>query len=180
VVVGTLGKPTDFYETTSKILIRRVVTDVVKQEGPISLGLAARRVAAHWGIKRIYKKAEKWVSHLLPSDDVLASTSAEGVLLWPKGTNPDAYDIFRVPSDDPDSIRDPEDLPVCEIANAALFILRRHIGAPEEEIVREVSHLFGFRRTGTHVEKRMRAGIASLVKKGLARREGTIVILEER
>ena len=115
----------------------------------------------------------------IPSDDILVSTSVEGVLLWVKGTTPDAYDIFRVLSDDPDSIHDPEDLPVCEIANAALFILRRHIGAPEEEIVREVSHLFGFRRTGTHVEKRMGAGVALLVEKGLARREGTAVILEE-
>jgi len=180
VVVGTFGQPKDFYETTSKILIRRVITDVVKHEGPISLGLATRRVATHWGIKRIYKKAEKWVTYLLPSDEILVSTSAEGVLLWPKGTDPDAYDIFRVPGDDPESIRDPEDLPVSEVANAALFLLRRHIGAPEDEIVREASHLFGFRRTGTHVEKRMLAGIAFLVKKGLARREGTTVILVER
>lgn len=180
VVVGTFGKPTDFYETTSKIMIRRVVKDVVEQEGPITLGLAVRRVAAHWGIKRIYKKAENWVSYLLPADDILVSTSAEGVLLWPKGMDPDAYDIFRVPSDDPESIRDPEDLPVCEIANAALFILRRYIGAPEGEILREVSHLFGFRRTGTHVEKRMSKGVALLIHKGLARREGTTVILEER
>jgi hypothetical protein len=43
-----------------------------------------------------------------------------------------------------------------------------------------VSHLFGFRHTGTHVKKRMCTGVALLIQKGLARSEGTTVILEEK
>jgi len=175
-----LGNPKDFYETTSIILIRRLITNVVEKEGPISLGLGARRVAAHWGIKKISKKALGWVRSLLLPETISLSSSTEGIFLWPKTLNPDTYEIFRIPGDDPESIRDSEDLPVCEVANAALFLLRLHIGAPEDEIVREAGHLFGFRKTGTHVRERMLSGVAFLVKKGLARREGTKIILEER
>lgn len=178
-MVGAFGQPNNFYEPTSKSAIRRLIADVVRHEWPITLGLTARRVAAYWGI-RVTNKAQNWVRTLLPSDDVLVTTSEDDILLWPKGTDPDAYDIFRVPGRDSGSLRKPEDLPIREVANAALFILKQNVSAPEDEIVRGLRYLFGFRRTGPHVEKCMRAGVALLIRKGLARREGTTVILEEK
>ena len=173
----TLGTQEDFYQPASAGQIRRLIADVVKQEGPVSLRLAARRVAAHWGFERVREKVMERVRRLLPREDL---SSADSVFLWPSGTNPDTYDVFRVPGGDPESFRDADDLPIQEVANASLFLLRQHISAPEEEIVREASRLFGFRRTGPQVEARMRAGIAFLIGKGRARRDGGTIILEER
>lgn len=173
------GNPEDFYQLASKQLIRQVITAVVKHEGPISLELATRRVGEHWGIRKISKKALKYVRSLVPSNEIRI-LSSKGVFLWPKELDHDTYEIFRVPHDESESLRTANDLPIQEVANALLSLLRNCISAPEEELVRQTSRVFGFRKTGTLVGNRMRAGIALLVQKGLARREETMIILEER
>jgi hypothetical protein len=96
----------------------------------------------------------------------------------PAGTHPDTYDNFRVANTSPESLRDAADLPLEEVANAALFLLRQHISAPERELAREAGRLFGFQRTGDRVEWRMRAGIALLVQRGAARRDATAITLQ--
>jgi hypothetical protein len=93
--------------------------------------------------------------------------------------DPDTYEVYRVPIENSESIRSAEDLPIQEVANAVLSLLRTCISAPEEDLIRSASRIFGFRRTGPLVENRMRSGIALLIQKGLARREGTMVIHEE-
>jgi len=55
-----------------------------------------------------------------------------------------------------------------EVANAALHILRPHISAPVEDIIRETSRLFGFQRVGSAVEDRIRAGLGHLISSGFA------------
>ena len=120
------------------------------------------------------------VQGLLTAEDGLVQSSAAGTFLWPAGVNPDAYDGFRVPGSAPESFRDADDLPVEEAANAVLFLLRQHISAPEDDLVREVGRLFGFRRKAATVDGRMRAGIAHLVATGRARRDGRLSVLDER
>jgi very-short-patch-repair endonuclease len=176
----SLGKPDTFYHPASDPLIRRVAIEIVNHEGPITLGLATRRVAAHWGIKRIYRKAINRVRSLLPRSRIISSASPGGPILWPEGMDPETFDIFRVPGGDPESFRDVEDLPMKEVANAALYLLKQYLSAPEEEIFREMSRLFGFRKTGALVEDHMRKGVAYIIKKRLARREGTTIIHEEK
>jgi very-short-patch-repair endonuclease len=175
----SLGKPETFYHPASDPLIQKVAIAIVDNEGPITLGLTTRRVAAHWGIKKIYQKAVNRVRSLLPRSRIDSSSSSTEPILWPEGVDPERFDIFRVPGEDPESFRDAEDIPVHEVSNAALYLLKQHLSAPEDEIIREMSRLFGFRRTGPIVEDRMRKGIASLIKKQLVRQDGTTIILEE-
>jgi very-short-patch-repair endonuclease len=173
-----LGTQEEFYQPSSDRRIREVIADVVRHEGPVSLRLVARRVAAHWGFKQVREQALERVRRLLPGNEVRTHTSAAGVFLWPAGTNLDTYGDFRVSGASPESLRDAEDLPVEEVANAALFILRQHISAPEKELARETGRLFGFQRTSRRVEGRMRAGIALLIQTGAARRDETTIILQ--
>lgn len=176
------GKQEMFYEFTSQRSIREVLTEVVNAEGPISLSLAARRVAAHWGFGRVTQKTVKHIETLLPGDEIKVNTTLDGTFLWPKAMSPMDYDGFRVPAvNDPDSHRSIEDLPVEEIAYAALHILRPHISAPVDDIVRETSRLFGFQRLGSAVENRVRAGLKYLVGTGLAdEAEGRLTVRDGR
>ncbi len=174
-----LGKQDTFYHPASDSLIRKLAIDIVNQEGPITLELATRRVAAHWGIKRIYQKSINRVRSLLPRSRIISSPSPGGPVLWPEGMGPETFDIFRVPGGDPGSFRDAEELPINEVANAALYLLKQHLSAPEDEVLREMSRLFGFRRIGPMVEDRMRKGVASLIKKRIFRKKGNNIILEE-
>ena len=172
-----LGSQEDFYSSMSGRRIAKLIADVVNREGPISLGLAARRAAAHWHFERIREKVVQRVRGILSLTDVHVESGAGGFFLWPQGVDPETYDIFRVPGTDPDSNREVEDLPIQEASNAARFLLRLHISASEQEIVREASRLFGFRRTGRLVEDRMRLGIERLIERGAVRREGATIIL---
>jgi very-short-patch-repair endonuclease len=177
-VKQVLGTQEDFYSSLSDRQIRGLIAEVVKHEGPISLEVATRRVAAHWGFGRVHGKAVARVRRLVPRDQVHMNLSAAGDFLWSVEIEPETYGIFRVPGISPESYRHAKDLPVEEVANAALFLLRQHISAPEEEIVRETSRIFGFHRTGKLVEDRMREGVERLVRRGSARRDGKTIIVE--
>lgn len=172
-----VGTQQDFYEPLSSTAIRALIEDVVDLEGPISLRLMARRVAAHWGLHRISSKALDRVSELLPRSNVQVDSLAGGTFLWPIGVDPDSYQGFRVSDTNADTNRDPLDLPLQEVANAVVFLLESQISAPEVEVVREASRLFGFRKTGKLVDDRMRAGIAYSVQKGTVKREGDSLTL---
>jgi hypothetical protein len=118
------------------------------------------------------------MKQLLPGDKVRAHGSGANVFLWPAGANPDTYENFRVANTGPESLRNAEDLPVEEVANAGLFLLRRHISAPEKVLARETGRLFGFQRVGKLVEDRMRGGIGLLIQRGIAQRDDTGITLQ--
>jgi hypothetical protein len=98
--------------------------------------------------------------------------------LWPAGTDPDTYQNFRVSSVSPDSVRDADDLPVEEIACAALFILRQYISVPEAELVRQTGRLFGFQRSGERIERQMLTEIEILIRRGAARHDDSAITLQ--
>jgi hypothetical protein len=98
------------------------------------------------------------------------------MVLWPAHASVTDYKEFRVPDSRPDSFREACDLPLDEIANGVLALLRPQISVPEGELIREVSHLFGFQRTGKLIEDRVRLGIDRLIQRGTARREGNSVV----
>lgn len=171
------GSQQDFYLPNASARIRTLIVEVVRREWPVSLGLVARRVAAHWGLNRVHQKALDRVESLIPKNAVTPRTSMGMLFLWPADANPRDYGLFRVPDHRPESERDADDLPVEEVANAAHFVLKQHVGAPEAELVREVSRLFGFQRTGSVIDARVRAGVTLLVERGIARRTGESVTL---
>jgi very-short-patch-repair endonuclease len=177
IVTKTLGPQEDFYDPDREYRIKQVISDVVEEEGPMSLDLATRRVAAHWGFRRIHNKAINVVRRSLDRSQVSVATTSVGEFLWPISVDPSAYADFRVPGDLPESTRDSSDLPPEEIANAALHLLRRHVSVPEEELVRETSRLFGFKRTGSSVVQHMVAGIEVLLAREEARRDGAMIVV---
>jgi Protein of unknown function (DUF3320) len=174
----TLGAQEDFYRPSSDHRIREIIAEVVQQESTVSLRLAARRVAAHWGFQQDSEKLRERVQQLLPKVEVRAYASGSNVFLWPVGTNPDTYENFRVANTSPESLRDAEDPPAEEVANAVLFLLRQPIRAPEKELARETGHLFGFQRSGERIERRVRAGIELLIQRGAARRDDSAITLQ--
>ena len=174
-----IGTQADYYEPSSAGHIRAILVEVVEQEGPISLELATRRVAAHWGFGRVTEKAVNVVRRLIPRNDIKVQTFEGGAFLWPKDKMPETYTDFRVPGSTRESFRAADELPPEEIANAAMSLLLQHVSAPEDELCRELGRLFGFQRMGRIVQERMQAGIDVLVKKGVAARgdAGTVTVL---
>jgi hypothetical protein len=171
------GSYKDFYESYSSRQISKKIAEVVRSEGPISIGLTARRVASAWGIKRVHERAIERIRGLILKNEVRVQITPAGEFLWPVEMVPADYEGFRVPGPAGAGERQPEDIPLEEIRNAALYLLERHISAPRNELVQQTARLFGFNRTGNVVEKRMQKGIESLVKSGKARLEDEMITL---
>ena len=49
---GPGGSPQDFYLPTADGTIRKLIEDIVRQEGPVAFEAVSRRVASHWGLGR--------------------------------------------------------------------------------------------------------------------------------
>jgi hypothetical protein len=171
------GSYKDFYESYSSRQISGRIAEVVRGEGPISIGLAARRVASAWGIRRVHERAIERIRGLISKNEVRVQITPDGEFLWPVEMVPADYEGFRVPGPAGAGERQPEDIPLEEIRNAALYLLERHISAPRKELAREIARLFGFHRTGNVVEERMQKGIANLIKSGKALLEDEMITL---
>lgn len=70
-----------------------------------------------------------------------------------------------MPDGTPESLRDVGDLPLEEIANGALYLLRQTISLPRVDLVRETSRLFGFGRMGRPIEDRLLLGVDLLIRR---------------
>lgn len=165
-----------FYDSRADNTIRRIVESVVKREGPISLGLASKRVAAHWNISKIGSRVAERIAQIAERAQIVQKRCNDRIFLWPIEEDPSDYKLFRVPSEDESTRRDPDDLPPEEIANAALHILESQVSIPTAELITETARIFGFARTGKDVAHSMRLGINVLLKRGDAiERDGVIV-----
>lgn len=173
---GIKGTPEDFHLPTADSSVCALIEAVVSKEGPVSLGLVARRVAEHWGIARVTSRAQTRVVGLAKKANVRVTTDEGKVFFWPASLEPKSFTGFRVPGADDASKRDAEDLPLVEVANAAQYLLEQHVSLPVADLVRETARLFGYQRTGPSVDKTMRGGIGLLVGKGRAKEEGEIVV----
>jgi hypothetical protein len=178
-VGATLGTQADFYEPSTTPAVRKRLIDVVDAEGPISLMLATRRVAASWGLTRTGSRIQDRVRRVVRGSGIHVESSDSDTFLWPAGINPVEYTGFRVPADNAEESRAVQDIPVEELANALLYLLEDHRGAPSDELIRETARLFGFQRLGRIVETRIQQGVIVLAGRGRVRMDGDTVILVE-
>lgn len=172
----TLGTPDDFYRTQTNARLRQRLKTIVAPEGPMSLALAARRLAAHWDFSRFIASVQQRVEVLARRARMRIVQHDDDLFLWPDGLDPEAYRAFRIPGDSANTRRDATDLPPEEIANAAQHLLNQHISLPTDDLVRETARLLGYQRLGPRVEPAIRRGIAVLLRRPTAREEGGMVI----
>lgn len=173
---ASLGSPEDFDRLGGPI--REAISSIIEREEPVAFGVVVKRVAGLWG-KKATKKTRERILRLLPRDLVRVEEPGGETFLWLPDAKPEAYTEFRIPGGAPESQRKAEEIPLQEIANAALSLMRQHIAAPESELARGTGRLFGFRRVSGGTEERMRAGIEHLVGRGEVRREEDQIILVE-
>ncbi|MCA1791430.1 MAG: DUF3320 domain-containing protein, partial [Thioalkalivibrio sp.] len=176
------GRPrsqAEFYLPSNGNAIRAQINAVVEAEGPISVDLAAKRVAAMWGFERVRSRVAHQLRAHMNRAGVQIQQTPVGEYLWPASTDPSSYSRFRVPAADGTGARRAEEIPLEEVANAVLHILRDHMSAPVDELVRETGRLFGFQRTGSQVDERIRLGIRQLIDRGAMRLDGNVAGLFE-
>lgn len=176
-IPAMIGPAELFYEPQTTKKISELSAIIVRQEGPISLRLLTSRLIQCWEMNRVTQKAQNRVLKALPKSQVQVTHEKTRIFLWSADKDPEKYRQFRVPGPNEDSIRDADDLPIVEVANAIYHTLRPHISAPEEELIRETSRVFGFGRAGRKVKQRIVRGIEYLLKYSMVERNGDNIIL---
>ena len=173
-----LGTGDAFYDHRNDYAILKVILDVIKAEGPISLDLLARRVLLSWGLTRRTDSAMARMVMLLRAASVQAVERNGRTFIWPATLDIGSFDSFRVNGDEEDARRAASDIPPEEIAAAARHVLRAQISLPRDELIREVARLLGFQRLGQAVELHVSAGIDFLLESGTVRVADDNIVLE--
>ncbi|WP_337102708.1 DUF3320 domain-containing protein [Paenibacillus sp. YIM B09110] len=154
-----------FIDSNSKKIVEQL-QQVINEEGPISRSLLAKRVLQAWGISRMGARLERRFDELLYRTKVThEKTEMDGnVFYWPEGMKPTEYRLFRNAQTEMQR-RLAEDLPAEEVANAVKAVLMAQISLPEEDLIRQVTRLLGYARSGTGLNKAIRNGIACAIER---------------
>jgi hypothetical protein len=167
--VTRLGSQETFYETYQNKRIEAELIAVVEEEGPITLGLAASRVARAFSFERTRRTVVERVDVIARTAGIPRTTGSQRVVLWPRGLDPKTWRGFRTSSADDTDARDADDLPLHEIANAASHVLSVNGACPRRDLQRALSRVFGFRSLGSTVARSLDSGIDQLIVDARAR-----------
>lgn len=129
--------------------VRAALVEVVDAEGPIHVDRLARLVAQSFDLTKLHAARRDAILHHLPRG--LRCDRAETVA-WPQSRDPETWTGYRPAPDG--SSRPIEDVPLREIVNAMVALVRSTGGMESEELHRETLRVFGLkRRTGGAVER---------------------------
>jgi very-short-patch-repair endonuclease len=160
----------DVHDETLREELRALLHSVIEVEAPVSLRVLGRRIAPYFGIQRTTNRLEDRLRSVLGR-----SVKINDDIVWRVDQNPETYSGAR--SATPEARREAPEVPLEEVANAALDILRGCIALDHEELVKLTAKVLGFGRTGERVADHVASGLALLVKRGRASREGTKIVL---
>lgn len=160
-----MGTSDDFYQISCRPKIMNAIRDTIEKEAPISHKLLAKRVLESWGIARSGSKVESIIMDAIRSMRVKKTVTSGQKFYWKEDQEPDAYLVFREPSEQ--EKRTMDDICEQEVANAIYQIMENQCSLSEEDLIREVGKLFGFLRMGVVIEKSVKAGIQCAISRGL-------------
>lgn len=166
-----------FYEPEAGFAIKRQLERIITAEGPIIEGLLLKRAADEWDFSRIGPRIREIFAKHLP--EALAKTRQQGqAVYWPRELSPDDYQICRVPTEQEESRRKIDEIPLEEIQNAALGILERYISYPKEDLLREVAKKFGIGRLTGNTADHLEQALQRLFDRGaIAEENGTVSLV---
>ena len=173
------GTPDGFASPRARDALRDVTAAVLASEAPITEALLIRRVAAHWGVRRVTAKVTARIRELCGDLFGTRTDESGSAVLWGRENDPTTWDRFRPPgADDPDP-REAAEIPLVEIANAARHVLRVNVSMSREDLARRSARVFRISRLGSRVKARMLAGIRVLIERGDATEDGDRILLAD-
>lgn len=160
----------ELHEQSARPQLQRLIRQVVEEEGPVTDRLALDRVRRAWGLKRaggrVQEAFDQSVRQLLArglverDEDALRAPGSE-------------LGVVRVPTDDEQSRRGAEDVPLGELALAIERAAASAGGAlDEDELTMHVARLFGWTRRGGAIQERLDAALELGARRGGIERAG--------
>lgn len=135
--------------------VRRVLGSGIRAEGPVHRQRLAELTAAAFGVPRLNEARAEAVLALLPDP------AAE--YRWPRGVDPATWQGFRRQASHAE--RPLEHVPVEEIGNAMVALVRARAGLTREELFDETLAVFGHRRRHPVLLPYLEAALSELVRR---------------
>ena len=141
--------PDLFYEPATRSTLKRQVKCIVSREGPIVESLLQRRLAQAWGINRIGIKVSNVLDEVISRKNGVKQEDGQYVF-WPpadSGISPADYAAFRRPGEGGSGQRPLDQIPLIEIKNAMLWILKQyHAFSDRDALFKRTGRIFGLNR----------------------------------
>ncbi len=151
-------------------VVAACVAQVLEIEAPIHLDELARRVGEAFGARRVTDRLRTRV--LEPLHELCGSYRVFNQFVWPAHIAPDSYRTVRAGN------RNPELVPLEELAAACLEVLNHSFSIERGELLRETVRIFGVNRLGGKTETRMLEALKLLERWGHCGAEGERVVLK--
>lgn len=164
--------PDVLFDTAHRRGIAAAIEAVVAHEGPIHVDELCRRVGPAYGVARLSARMRGRILDIASHAEV--TVAGEFV----SRRNSAGFPHIRGPGSD-GYIRAPEALPPEEMANAASWVLHENVSMPHEDLVRDMSRMFGYERAKSAVAAAMTEGIRSLAQRGGCVLQNETVVYQE-
>ncbi|MGI4848206.1 MAG: DUF3320 domain-containing protein [Janthinobacterium lividum] len=169
------GDPEKFHDKASEPLLLSQLLEVIETEGPVADDILYRRVARAWGMAKTGSRIERLLSNLI--GEAARHTESGTRFYWPASIDPQSWEGFRTPGQDPESKRTLDEICFEEIGNLALFIVSRHGSTTITGLARSICRLMKISRTTASAEDRVGQAIRVGRVAGCLRVEGESVSL---
>lgn len=166
------ANPEVLFDTAHRRGIADAIESVAVHEGPIHFDELCRRVGPAYGVARLSQRMRTRILEIAS----YAAVTVRGEFVTVRGAQ--EFRHIRGPGAD-GYVRPPEALPPEETANAASWVLRENVSMPHEDLVREMSRLFGYERAKSSVAASMAEGVRFLAGCGGCVVQDETVIYQE-
>ncbi|MGE0325686.1 MAG: DUF3320 domain-containing protein [Polyangiaceae bacterium] len=162
-----------FYEQDAELVAD--ITRIIHTESPVSVELLTKRLLSAWPQSRVTSRVTQRVDELVDRVVQASPMEAEGNILYRHGDPLHQLTRYR-PLTDSDG-RELADVPVLELAAAALAVLQRDISLPREELAKQTALEMGLSRSGKASTQLCDQAVEVLLARGKARIEQGQVVL---
>ncbi len=145
--------PADFAVSSNKSSIADRIITIVNAEAPILKEALMRKVFASYGVQKSGATSEAFEKALRASK-VKTSKQKGNVYCWNDSQDPKTYGGIRITAD-----RSGDEICQEEIRNAICYILGKNGAMDKDDLIKETSLLFGYKRLGKNLEASLLKGL---------------------
>lgn len=142
------------------------ITNVMNVEAPVSGGTITKRVTDSYGItragRRIQAVVDGTLNNMVRNNKVRVTVQNGNTIYWRPEQNPGEYSVIRR-SGEGTGKRDIKDVPIQEIMNAIVVVVKSSVSIPEDALIRETGRILGYSRNGNKVNDYVLTGIKEAI-----------------
>jgi very-short-patch-repair endonuclease len=156
--------------------LQRLLVQLAREEGPIHLDVAIKRLRQAWNLSRAGDRVRGAVDDAASAAAKRGELQRKGDFLWAAGT---PKVTVRVP--DPksaDTTRDIEHISDEELQAGLRLLLSQGGAMDSDAILTQTARLFGFGKLGDTIRERVQANVAALQEQGACVDRGGAIVLQ--